>query len=99
LSSFLPEALQAAQAAQPELPRALLLDRLWEGWFEVARALDCQAVVCEHRLWEAATVARVQAAGMRCLSYTVNDEAAAQRLLALGTDGIITDRVDLFSPA
>jgi glycerophosphoryl diester phosphodiesterase len=36
---------------------------------------------------------------LRCLSYTVNDAWAAQRLLDLGTDGIITDRVDLFSPA
>ena len=33
------------------------------------------------------------------LSYTVNDEWAAQRLIGLGTDGIITDRIDLFSPA
>jgi glycerophosphoryl diester phosphodiesterase len=49
-------------------------------------------------LWDAALVAKVQGAGMRCLSYTVNDEGAAQRLIALGTDGIITDRVDLFSP-
>jgi glycerophosphoryl diester phosphodiesterase len=29
----------------------------------------------------------------------VNDEPVAQRLIDLGTDGIITDRVDLFSPA
>jgi hypothetical protein len=29
---------------------------------------------------------------MRALSYTVNDDWAAQRLIALGTDGIITDR-------
>ena len=29
---------------------------------------------------------------------TVGDDWAAQHLLALGTDGIITDRVDLFSP-
>jgi glycerophosphoryl diester phosphodiesterase len=35
---------------------------------------------------------------MRCLSYTVNDEWAARRLIDLGTDGIITDRVDLFPP-
>jgi glycerophosphoryl diester phosphodiesterase len=32
------------------------------------------------------------------LSYTVNDSIEAERLLALGTDGLITDRVDLFSP-
>jgi glycerophosphoryl diester phosphodiesterase len=36
---------------------------------------------------------------MKCLSYTVNDEWAAQYLIELRTDGIITDRVDLFSPA
>ncbi|MEN9625473.1 MAG: Glycerophosphoryl diester phosphodiesterase, partial [Pseudomonadota bacterium] len=36
---------------------------------------------------------------LRCLSYTVNDLDAAQHLLALGTDGIITDRVDFFTPA
>jgi glycerophosphoryl diester phosphodiesterase len=32
------------------------------------------------------------------LSYTVNDAWAAQRLIDLGTDAIITDRVDRFSP-
>jgi glycerophosphoryl diester phosphodiesterase len=40
----------------------------------------------------------VHSAGLKCLSYTVNDDWAAQHLLALGTDGIITDRVDVFSP-
>jgi len=29
----------------------------------------------------------------------VNDQEEAQRLIGLGTDGLITDRVDLFSPA
>ena len=99
LSSFHPEALQAAQQAQPQLPRALLLETLWDGWWDIAQRLQCVAVVCDHVLWDGALVGRVQGAGMRCLSYTVNEEAAAQRLIALGTDGIITDRVDLFSPA
>jgi glycerophosphoryl diester phosphodiesterase len=98
LTSFRPEALQAAQAARPELPRGLLLDTLWEGWFDIARSLDCVAIVCNHALWDAHTVRQVQGAGMRCLSYTVNDDWAAQRLIALGTEGIITDRVELFSP-
>jgi glycerophosphoryl diester phosphodiesterase len=44
-------------------------------------------------------VAQAQGAGLRTLSYTVNDDWAAQRLISLGTDGIITDRVDLFAPA
>ncbi len=98
LTSFAVEALQAAQASAPELPRGLLLDRWRADWLDCARRLGCVAVVCNHGLWDAATVAQAHAAGLRCLSYTVNDEWAAQRLLDLGTDGIITDRVDLFPP-
>lgn len=99
LTSFRPESLQAAQAAQPQLPRGLLLDTLWEGCWDIARRLQCVAIVCNHALWDSETVARVHDAGMRCLSYTVNDEWAARHLWDLGTDAIITDRVDLFPPA
>ena len=99
LTSFNPESLQGAQAEQPQLPRGLLLDSLWMGWLETALTLDCAAIVCNHALWDASTVLQAKSAGLRTLSYTVNDEWAAQRLLDLGTDGIITDRVDLFSPA
>jgi glycerophosphoryl diester phosphodiesterase len=99
LTSFALDSLRGAKDVQPELPRGLLLDRLRVGWLDAARELDCAAIVCDHALWDAATVARVHAAGMRALSYTVNDEWAARRLIDLGTDGIITDRVDSFSPA
>ncbi len=98
LTSFQVEALEGAAATQPELPRGLLLDSLADGWLDTARRLGCAAVVCHHGLWNSATVADARAAGLRTLSYTVNDDWAAQRLLALGTDGIITDRIDLFSP-
>lgn len=98
-SSFKPDALAGARATTPHIPRALLLDTLWDGCFDVARDLGCGAIVCNHALWDRALVAQVQGWGLRTLSYTVNDEWAAERLIALGTDGIITDRVDLFSPA
>src|SRR5262249_23472653 len=39
LSSFSVPALAAAAAAAPALPRALLLDELWDGWFETAETL------------------------------------------------------------
>jgi glycerophosphoryl diester phosphodiesterase len=99
LTSFQAEALQGAMETQPELPRGLLLDTLWTGWLETALTLGCQAIVCNHALWDRSSVTQAQSAGFRTLSYTVNDEWAAQRLIDLGTDGIITDRVDLFSPA
>ncbi len=99
LTSFQPAALSGARQSVPGLPRGLLLDSLPDGWLDTAQQLGCVAIVCNHALWTAATVAAAQGAGMRTLSYTVNDEWAAQRLIDLGTDGIITDRVDLFSPA
>lgn len=99
LTSFQPAALAAAQEAAPALPRGLLLDSLRSGWLEDAAALQCSAVVCNHALWDTETVRRAKSAGLRLLSYTVNDEWAAERLWALGTDGIITDRIDLFAPA
>lgn len=99
LSSFRPESLKGARATAPALPRALLLDSLWDGWFDLVQTLGCVAVVMNHRLIDSALVARVHGIGVRALVYTVNDEAEAQRLVALGIDGIITDAVDRFSPA
>jgi glycerophosphoryl diester phosphodiesterase len=99
LTSFAPEALEAAEAAQPQLPRGLLLDTLWTGWLETALRLGCVAVICHHTLWDESSVLQAKSAGFRCLSYTVNDAADAQRLIDLGTDGIITDCVDFFDPA
>lgn len=98
LSSFRIEALQAARGAAPELPCALLLDTLWEGWLQAAVALECVAIVCNHTLWNDTTVAQVRAEGLRCMAYTVNDKASVHRLLGLGIDGLITDQVSQFSP-
>jgi glycerophosphoryl diester phosphodiesterase len=99
LSSFQPASLAAAKAAEPQLPRALLLESLRDGWFDEARALGCVAVVTNHRVMDAAVVARLHGAGMRALVYTVNDAERAQALLALQVDAIITDAVDRFAPA
>ncbi|HSM20801.1 MAG TPA: glycerophosphodiester phosphodiesterase family protein, partial [Rubrivivax sp.] len=97
-SSFRPEALEGARETAPDIPRALLVDTLWAGWFEMAQSLDCVAVVTHYNLMDAALIARLHGAGLRALCYTVNDPAEARRLVALGIDGIITDAVDRFSP-
>jgi glycerophosphoryl diester phosphodiesterase len=99
LSSFRPEALATAAEAAPDLPRALLLDTLWTGWETVARSLGCVAIVTNHQVMDAALMAQAQRAGWRTMVYTVNEAEDAQRLLALGIDGLITDAVDRFSPA
>ena len=98
LSSFESESLRAARDADARWPRALLLEQLHAGWFAQAQSLGCVAVVTNYRVMSADVIAQLHAAGMRALVYTVNDAAAAERLLAIGIDGIITDAVDRFSP-
>jgi glycerophosphoryl diester phosphodiesterase len=103
LTSFTPESLEGARQATAHIPRGLLADQLADATgdaeLRTALALGCSVMVLNHALWTAALVAKVHGAGLRCSSYTVNDEWAAQRLIELGTDGIITARVDSFSPA
>jgi len=98
LSSFEPAALEAARAAAPQLPRALLIDSLFDGWFECAQQLGSVAVVANHRLYDAPMVDHLHRAGLWAMAYTVNDEAAARALLGIGLDGLCTDAVDRFSP-
>ncbi len=97
-SSFAPLALQGARETAPEVPRALLLDNMHEGWFDEAQALACVAVVTNHRVMSAEVIGQLHHAGMRGLCYTVNDDAVVQRLLQWGVDGLITDAVDRFAP-
>jgi glycerophosphoryl diester phosphodiesterase len=98
LTSFKREALLGAKAAAPQLPRGLLMEEWAPDWLEFALKLDCLAIVCNHKMWDQTSVSQAHSAGFRCMSFTVNDEASATRLNDLATDGIITDRVDLFFP-
>jgi len=91
--------LRAARDSAPELPRALLLDTLPPDAIERAQALGCVALITEHKLMDAALLARSHAAGLRALVYTVNGAERAQQLRSWGIDGIVTDAVDRFSPA
>lgn len=98
LSSFKPEALAAAHDAAPALPRALLLDQLWAGWADTAAALDVVAVITNWRLMDRGLIEQLHDRGWRALVYTVNEAEVAHRLIAEGIDGLITDRVDQFTP-
>lgn len=98
LSSFKPEALAAARDTEPGLPRALLLDTLWDGWQDVAEALGVVAVITNWRVMDRALIERLHARGWRALVYTVNDVPVAEQLIADGIDGLITDRVDRITP-
>jgi glycerophosphoryl diester phosphodiesterase len=97
LSSFEVPALAAAAAAAPALPRALLLDKLWDGWFDTALRLQCVAVVTHHSLMSAGVARQLHDAGLRALVYTVNEPADLAAVRAAGVDGVITDEVERYS--
>ena len=98
LSSFSIDALEAARAAAPDLPRGWLVDRVPSGWQAHFDALGCVAVHTNHRHLTPARAAEIKASGAWLFCYTVNEPARARELLAWGVDAFCTDRIDLIGP-
>jgi glycerophosphoryl diester phosphodiesterase len=98
LSSFSPVALLAARQAEPQLPRGLLLGRLPPRWREMLQDLECVALHANHRTIRARVVEEARSAGCAVLAWTVNDRRTARRLLGLGVECLVTDRLDRIGP-
>jgi glycerophosphoryl diester phosphodiesterase len=60
-----------------------------------ALALQIPERVGRLRLLSSALLETAHAADLEVHVWTVNDEADMRRLLALGVDGLVTDRADL----
>jgi hypothetical protein len=78
LSSFQPESLAGALQSAPNLPRALLLDTWWDGWLQTATALQCCAIVANHRLLDADTLSAVLGRGSYTLIFVTNAGVASR---------------------
>lgn len=98
LSSFSLEALTAAHAAAPALPRGWLVDVLPADWLAQMRALGAQSLHTNHRHLTQTLAQAVKQAGFGLFCYTVNDAAQARILLDWGVDAFCTDRIDLIGP-
>lgn len=97
-SSFSAEALAAARAAAPDVPRALLLDRLEAGWQAQGRELGAVAIHTNQKYLTADLAQQVKAAGFGLFCYTVNNPARARQIMGWGVDALCTDRIDLIGP-
>jgi len=98
LSSFAEDALDAARAAVPQLPRALLVDAVPRDWQARLERLQCQALNADWSALDADLVAAAHRAGYRVLTYTANDPERVAQLAAWGLDAIITDAIDAVRP-
>ena len=98
LSSFSEVALAHAQAAAPQLPRALLTSALGDDWQARARAVGAAAIHTNHLHLMREQARAVRDAGFGLFCYTVNDPGRARELLDWGVDAFCTDRIDLIHP-
>lgn len=98
LQSFDIRQLQQAHAQYPEVVIGFLTDK--KNTVEENLALigfKPQIYSPHYKLVTAELVQKCQAAGMKCVPWTVNTLAEMQNLVQLGVDGIITDYPDLLN--
>jgi glycerophosphoryl diester phosphodiesterase len=98
LSSFSIEALGAARAVAPDLPRGWLIDRVPGDWRARLDELGCVALHTNHRHLTADKASVIKDSGAWLFCYTVNEPERARELLAWGVDAFCTDRIDLIGP-
>jgi glycerophosphoryl diester phosphodiesterase len=98
LSSFAEDALAAARAAVPELPRALLVENVPPDWQARLARLGCAALNADWRGLDAQSVAAEHDSGYWVVTYTANDPQRVSQLAAWGVDAIITDAIDVVRP-
>jgi glycerophosphoryl diester phosphodiesterase len=98
VSSFLADAVAAAAALAPAIPRGMLWRRLPRAWRRVAEQFGCATIHCgEVGLIERHAV-EVCDAGYPLLAYTVNDPARARQLFDWGVASVFSDAPDIIRP-
>jgi glycerophosphoryl diester phosphodiesterase len=95
LSSFSVRALETAAAVAPALQRGLLVGEVPADWLVRCQRLGVVSLHVDHRHLDRAVVAAAQDAGLRVVTYTVNDPLRARTLFDWGVDCVITDRPDI----
>ncbi len=98
LSSFSVDALAAARAAVPELPRGAIVGELPKNWEDEAKRLKCFSIHCKAAKLSEAQAKEIRDAGYGLLCWTVNDPAAARRLFGMGVDCLVTDALKAIVP-
>ena len=97
VSSFSVSALQAVQNTAPQLPVALLFERLPTDWAVLADELNAVAVHLAAAHVSADVARQLRDRTWAC--YTVNTRDEAKRLFDLGCAAVFTDRPDLWLAA
>ncbi|WP_417613914.1 glycerophosphoryl diester phosphodiesterase [Oceanisphaera sp.] len=91
-SSFEPDCLRHLQKLQPNVARALLVEKIPDDWQTQLHRLSCRALHCHYRHLTQAQAQAVSAAGYQLNCYTVNQQCQADKLASWGVNMIFTDK-------
>lgn len=75
----------------------LNVKRVWKKQREQASALGCYSIHAEFNTIKKRTVEKNEEAGLKTLTYVVDDLKIANRLFAMGVTAVFTDNAALFS--
>jgi glycerophosphoryl diester phosphodiesterase len=98
LSSFSIDALAAARAVAPELPRGYLVSKIPDDWLDTMKRLACVSLHCDYKSLSEKRAAEIHGAGYAILLWTVNEPAIARQMLGFGADCLVTDALDRIGP-
>lgn len=98
LSSFSFDAMLAAKAAAPAIPRGFLVDVIPPDWQDRLKQLGAIALHTNQENLSRDQALAVKSAGFGLFCYTVNETARARELSSWGVDAFCTDRIDLIGP-
>jgi glycerophosphoryl diester phosphodiesterase len=95
------ETLREIDRRAPEIGTSLTLDRRWRDYYGegVIERVDTDAVTVDWRILDPVFLARCHAQGLVVLAWTVDDLDLMRRLIALGANGLTSNRADLFAAA
>jgi glycerophosphoryl diester phosphodiesterase len=94
LSSFKDASLAEAMRANPDLPRASLIDRIEGSWLDRARAVGAAVINTNGKKLKGEQAAAIKHAGFGLGVYTIDEPDLARQLVAWGADTVITDAPD-----
>lgn len=93
LLSFRPGVLHAMQTAEPRLKTALLFRRA-SPVIETATRFGIRLLAPHRRRATARLVESAHRAGLGVVTWTINSRRGLAKMIAMGVDGIMTDRPD-----
>ena len=96
VSSFNPFAIRRFRQIMPQVPLArLTFSGMPAAWREQWRGIPCEALHPGQDEVDEAFMRAARTGGQLVNTWTVNEAARARELLALGVDGVVSDRPDL----